>query len=87
MPMGGMTGACEAAGVECPYCGVEMRSGWLTTRGIALMPQIMSVNWLSDYEPREGSVVLAPSGLRRPTRGANCCPECEAVVLEPKAVE
>jgi hypothetical protein len=78
---------CEAAAVQCPYCGVEMRPGWVTTRGIALVPLVVSVNWISDYEPSEGSVVLAPSGPRRPIRGANCCPECEAVVVEPKPIE
>lgn len=77
-------GGCEAAGVDCPYCHVEMRPGWITTRGIALLPQVVSVNWISNYEPREGSVVLAPHGFRRAERGASCCPECETVVVEPK---
>jgi hypothetical protein len=80
-------GRCEAAAVDCPYCHVEMRPGWITTRGIALQPQLVSVNWISNYEPREGSVVLAPRGLRRPTRVASCCPECESVVVEPKPAE
>jgi hypothetical protein len=83
----GRDGGCEAAGVECPYCHVEMRPGWVTTRGIALQPQIVSVNWFSSDEPRAGSVVLAPRGFRRPTRGARCCPDCEAVVVEPKPAE
>ena len=71
--------------MNCPYCGVEMRAGWLTTRGVAMFPLVVSVNWLSDDEPREGSVVLAPRGFRRPSREASCCPECEAVVVEPKS--
>ena len=70
--------------MDCPYCHVEMRPGWMTTRGIALQPQGVSVNWFSDDEPREGSVVLAPRGFRRPTRAASCCPVCETVVVEPK---
>jgi hypothetical protein len=73
--------------VDCPYCRVEMRPGWLTTRGFALGPQVVSVNWVSNYEPREGSIVLAPRGLRPPKRSATCCPECEAVVVDPKPVE
>jgi hypothetical protein len=73
--------------VLCPFCGGEMRRGWMTTRGFALFPQVVSVNWISDYEPREGSVVLAPRGFRRPRRGASCCPDCEAVVLDPKVVD
>jgi hypothetical protein len=73
--------------VQCPFCGSAMRRGWMTTRGLALYPQIVSVNWLSDYQPREESVLLAPRGFRRPRRGANCCPECEAVILDPKVVD
>jgi hypothetical protein len=79
--------ACRATDVECPYCRGAMRPGWVTTRGIALEPLFVSVNWISNDGPREGSVVLAPRGLRRPKRDASCCPECEAIVIEPKPVQ
>jgi hypothetical protein len=79
--------AATLSGVLCPFCGSEMRQGWLTTRGFGLDPQSVSVNWISDYEPREGSVVLAPRGFRRPRRGASCFPECETVVVDPRIAE
>lgn len=72
--------------MACPFCGGELRRGWVRARGIVLAgiwaPEL-SVNFEVMDGSGEGSVLLSPGWLGRRKRRARCCVSCEAVIVDP----
>jgi hypothetical protein len=73
--------------MDCPFCGGELRRGWVRARGVlltGLWGSVISVNFEVLDGSREGSVVFTPGWLGRRKRRARCCVACEAVIVDPK---
>jgi hypothetical protein len=73
--------------MECPFCGGELRRGWVRARGTlfaGFWASVISVNFEVMDGSREGSVVFSPGWLGRRRRRARCCITREAVLVDPK---
>lgn len=74
----------------CPFCGYEMRRGYVRMRGqwaVGWWAGVLAVNFEADDDSGEGSELLPRTWFRSQDRAASCCVRCEAVLVEPKSVE
>jgi hypothetical protein len=70
----------------CPYCGYEMRQGFVRLRGQwASWAGVLAVNFEAGDDSGEGSELLPRTLFRSHERAAHCCVRCEAVLVEPKS--
>lgn len=73
---------------RCPFCGDELRRGWLMARGVLAAAGFsggaVAVTFETDDGTGEGSLVFEPGRRGRGRRPARCCVACEAVVVDPK---
>jgi hypothetical protein len=70
----------------CPYCGDEMRQGYVRLRGQwAAWAGVLAVNFEAGDDSGEGSELLPRTLFRSHERAAHCCVRCEAVLVEPKS--
>ena len=70
----------------CPYCGDEMRQGFVRLRGQwAAWAGVLAVNFEAGDDSGEGSELLPRTLFRSHERAAHCCVRCEAVLVEPKS--
>lgn len=70
----------------CPYCGDEMRQGYVRLRGQwAAWAGVLAVNFEAGDNSGEGSELLPRTLFRSHERAAHCCVRCEAVLVEPKS--
>jgi len=70
----------------CPYCGYEMRQGYVRLRGQwAAWAGVLAVNFEAGDDSGEGSELLPRTLFRSHERAAHCCVRCEAVLVEPKS--
>ena len=77
---------------KCPFCGDEMRRGWVRLRGLwaagaGLSAWMVDVNFEVMDGSGEGSRMLSAGWRGNRRRAARCCVSCEAVVVDPKSSE
>jgi hypothetical protein len=77
---------------RCPFCGDEMRRGWVRLRGLwwaGAWPWtgLVDLNFEVMDGSGEGSHMLNPGWRGNRRRAASCCVSCEAVVVDPKTSE
>jgi hypothetical protein len=75
-------------GVECPFCGGELRRGWVRARGVLLAgfwAYMIQVTFEVMDGSRDGWVVFSPGWFGRRRRRARACVRCDAVIVDPTA--
>jgi hypothetical protein len=72
--------------MNCPFCGGELRRGWVRGRGLLLAgfwAYMVQMTFEVMDGSREGWVVLSPGMFGRRRRRARACVTCDAVIVDP----
>ena len=69
--------------MPCPFCGHEMRRGWVRLNGLGLSPLTSSVWWVPGDKKAGRGQKRKLLSLRRMNHPSRACSSCGAVVLDP----
>ena len=69
--------------MPCPFCGDEMRRGWVRLNGLGLSPLMSSVWWVPGDKTAGREQKRKLLSLRRMNHRSRACSSCGAVVLDP----